>query len=760
MRHIFRTVAGKTFLFLVCILSTCTLILGVAGVVIFGEEGIYTLPKENLYQEYITNQVINDWIYRYEIESAEVDEDNARIYTSNTNLILTVKDENGNIIGRTKDAEQYVKDPYSFQLNIELSDYTDDYGWNGAYVKSVHVYYDGDSRYTASYMRPIYSDLAKEYDNVTLIAEFRAGLPVYDTYRLRFKVVDTAYSLRTLIFPICLFLGLLSICSFVGLMSVSGRRRGDEELHPGPLTVVPFDIVILALLFAGGMSIAILAALDTDFMRIVLLIIGGPALLALLIGCCMSLAVRIKGHILISGLFITKVLKFCWKVLCFIGRGIKKFVIALPLSWKALLVLFADFVINAIAFAFGVGREPEFGLFLLVIKSIAAAVFAAYMASKINRLQVGAKALAEGNLAYRIDSTGMLTGLKEHAEMLNSISQGMGAAVEQRMKSERMKTELITNVSHDIKTPLTSIINYAGLIANEECDNAKHAEYTEVLVRQSKKLKRLIEDLVEASKASTGNLEVHPSPCDASVLLSQVSGEYEERLRDAGLTLVVKQPEEQLTIMADGRHMWRIFDNLMNNICKYSLTGSRVYLTLERNYDMAQFVFKNTSKEVLDISEEELMERFVRGDSSRNTEGNGLGLSIAKSLAQLQNGWLRIETDGDLFKAILTFPLVGSVREPEYHDESSFPRLFDDIFDRIRSRRADSQVIYDNNGYPAMNNDPVINSYPVMDDPATNEDPTTDDHASTGDRLTAGMNTIAPQMTDDIRNTEPDSIKD
>ena len=234
----------------------------------------------------------------------------------------------------------------------------------------------------------------------------------------------------------------------------------------------------------------------------------------------------------------------------------------------------------------------------------------------------------------------------------------MSIAVDERMKSERMKTELITNVSHDIKTPLTSIINYASLIGKEECENEKIKEYSEVLVRQSDKLKRLIEDLVEASKASTGNLDVFLTPCDASVFLEQAAGEYEEKMKEAELTLITKKSDKKIMIMADGRRMWRIFDNLMNNICKYAQPGTRVYMTLEESDGHAVISFKNTSREELDMSEEELMERFTRGDASRNTEGNGLGLSIARSMAELQNGTLHLSIDGDLFKTVLTFPIV------------------------------------------------------------------------------------------------------
>jgi signal transduction histidine kinase len=223
------------------------------------------------------------------------------------------------------------------------------------------------------------------------------------------------------------------------------------------------------------------------------------------------------------------------------------------------------------------------------------------------------------------------------------------------MKSERFKTELITNVSHDIKTPLTSIINYVDLLGKEPLDNPTAQEYLEILNHQSARLKKLIEDLIEASKASTGNLPVHPELCDATVMLTQVVGEFKERAEANSLDIVVDSPEPPINIMADGRHLWRVIDNLMSNICKYALPGTRVYIDLERRDGMVVMTFRNISRDRLNISSDELMARFVRGDSSRNTEGNGLGLSIARSLTELMEGDLEIRIDGDLFKAILRF---------------------------------------------------------------------------------------------------------
>ena len=281
-----------------------------------------------------------------------------------------------------------------------------------------------------------------------------------------------------------------------------------------------------------------------------------------------------------------------------------------------------------------------------------------YGALFMRKLQQGGAALAAGDLSFKTDTRIMFWDFKRHGENLNRISEGMSAAVEERLRSERMKTELITNVSHDIKTPLTSIINYATLISESPCDSDRHGEYSQVLVRKSEHLRRLLDDLVEVSKANSGNLEVALSRCDANVLLTQAAGEFAQRCENAGLTLIATGPETPVHILADSRRIWRVFENLMSNACKYSLPGSRVFLSLEQTGSDAVFTFRNTSNTVLNISAGELMERFVRGDSSRSTEGSGLGLSIAQSLTQLQGGTMTVTIDGDLFKVTLRFPLV------------------------------------------------------------------------------------------------------
>ena len=243
---------------------------------------------------------------------------------------------------------------------------------------------------------------------------------------------------------------------------------------------------------------------------------------------------------------------------------------------------------------------------------------------------------------------------RSHGENLNSIATGMAIAVNQKMKSERLKTELITNVSHDIKTPLTSIVSYVDLLRRPESTEAERAEYLEVLARQSARLKKLTEDLVEASKASTGNIQVNLVPTSVEEIVNQAVAEYAERLEAGRLEPIVHLSDRSLSALADGRLLWRVLDNLLNNVGKYALAGTRVYLDAKAEGETVVISVKNVSRDPLNVSEEELMERFVRGDASRTTEGSGLGLNIAKSLTELQKGTFRITIDGDLFKAEVT----------------------------------------------------------------------------------------------------------
>lgn len=326
------------------------------------------------------------------------------------------------------------------------------------------------------------------------------------------------------------------------------------------------------------------------------------------------------------------------------------------LFWKVLIGTGVLAVLQLIAIISGMYKE-ELLLLLFALYKLVEIPVILFLVFQMMRLQKGSERIANGDLSEPIDTSKMFWEFKKHGDNINKVGDGISRAVEEQLKSERFKTELITNVSHDIKTPLTSIINYVDLMKKENITDPTLCEYVEVLDRQSGRLKKLIEDLMEASKASTGNLKVEPEACDIAMLLGQVVGEFEERFQQVGLETIILRPEDAVYIQVDGRHMWRILDNLMTNIYKYSLPYSRVYMELEQKDGRAVLCFKNISKTQLNISSDALMERFVRGDSSRNTEGSGLGLSIAQSLTELMQGTMKLDIDGDLFKVTLTFPI-------------------------------------------------------------------------------------------------------
>ena len=357
----------------------------------------------------------------------------------------------------------------------------------------------------------------------------------------------------------------------------------------------------------------------------------------------------------------------CYQLFRKIGQFARMIWENIGFLWKVILVMLV------LAFFEGIGVlmffNSDIALLLWLLEKLVLYPLVLWYCVQLNQLKNGTEKIAGGEPGYQI-STKRMTGIfKEQGEQINHISDGMTHAIEERMKSERFKTELITNVSHDIKTPLTSIINYVDLLEKEELHNETAQEHLEVLERQSSRLKKLIEDLIEASKASTGNLPVHLERLEAGIFMTQTVGEFEEKTKAAGLDLVIEKPETPVYIMADSRHFWRVIDNLMNNICKYAQSGTRVYINLEVKEAQVSITFRNTSKYPLNISSDELMERFVRGDASRNTEGSGLGLSIANSLMDLMGGTFRLYVDGDLFKVVLGFAETAEKETKEKIEE-------------------------------------------------------------------------------------------
>ena len=372
---------------------------------------------------------------------------------------------------------------------------------------------------------------------------------------------------------------------------------------------------------------------------------------------CLSLVRRWKAGTLGQNLLVRRLAKPLRRLGHALHRGGSKLMEKLPLFWTAALGCLLLFFLEGLCiYAVWCGNGLEGVWFLLKVLEAAIVIYAVI---SMRELQRGGRELAAGNLDYKVPLEKLRWDFKAHGENLNSMRTAIQAAVEDQMKSERMKTELITNVSHDIKTPLTSIVSYVDLLKKQEMPTPEAKEYLEVLDRQSAKLKKLTEDLGEAAKASTGSMTVNFQRTDVNVLLTQSAGEYQEKLQSKTLQLLLTPAKDAPAISADGRLLWRVFENLLSNIYKYALPGTRVYLTCESDENTVTITFRNISATPLNITADELMERFVRGDDSRHTEGSGLGLSIARSLTQLQKGTFDLSIDGDLFKAVLTFPRIS-----------------------------------------------------------------------------------------------------
>lgn len=296
--------------------------------------------------------------------------------------------------------------------------------------------------------------------------------------------------------------------------------------------------------------------------------------------------------------------------------------------------------------------------FVAMVTEIAGFVFVIRAAIAKQKIKVGIKNIADGNIEYKIPEHRLKGDELEIAELVNNIGEGFNSAVETSMRNERLKTDLITNVSHDIKTPLTSIINYVDILKREKFENPKIQGYLDILENKAQRLKHLTEDVVEASKISSGNISLEFMRINLVEMINQTSGEFVEKFESRNLTEILNLPEEPAIVRVDGRRMWRVLENIYNNAAKYALEGTRIYADLAVTEDLVEFSLKNISKQPLNINADELTERFIRGDISRSTEGSGLGLSIAKNLTELQGGEFRLYLDGDLFKVTISFPRV------------------------------------------------------------------------------------------------------
>ena len=439
----------------------------------------------------------------------------------------------------------------------------------------------------------------------------------------------------------------IGLALFATIMRSAGHYRGKESVTPNYFDNVPLELYLLVdgavIICTGALSIYLLRArwgFEVVFVSFSLCYLASIFL-------CTSIAVRCKTRTLLTNTYIWKFFSATAGLVRSLWHTVVECIMSIPLYWQTALIIAVLTAGAFILWPVGPFLAGATGFFIF-----------SHIHKAWNDIGYGIEKIAGGDTEYKVDTARMPKGLAHHAENLNNINIIVADAVNERMKGERLKTELITNVSHDIKTPLTSIINYIDLIQKENITQQPLADYVNVLQRQSDRLKKLIDDLVEASKASTGNIAVHLAVTGINLLLNQAAGEYMEKAEKRNLELSLNLPQEEIYVLSDGRLLWRIFDNLLNNACKYSRPGTRIYINAESKEGKAVITFKNISRTQLNISPDELMERFVRGDSSRNTEGSGLGLSIAQSLTDILNGRMSLDIDGDMFKAVLTFDMI------------------------------------------------------------------------------------------------------
>ena len=694
MNRLLNSVAARAAAFVLTVALLMTLCAGLVGVAALYSVDAYRIDAVDARDEMLSTWC---WEQGYDVLADFVTQEDVDAISTDSAYVYTIHDKNGDEVYSTYSGQKTQYTMASLRMSYVIERQSDMerglivQNGNGAkgYVWSERVKdvpYDDTAAQeittsdvtdtAAEGSAADAADTPARYDTelvpYTITGYVLAAVPETSELHITLSLFDALYTMRYELLTAAVVSGALALALFAFLMAAAGRRAPEGAVTPTWVEKIPFDLftaimataVVMCLGFGVSLGDNVSAAgFNAVTLTLIGLLIMGGVVLAL--WWCMSFAVRIKLHTAIKGTLCYKLLAWLWRIVRRVWGAVSSVCRSIPLMPKTVLIMLgilaAEFFWMLIT-QYSLGME----LFGWFIERLVLCGGIIYLLAGAKKLLSAGHEIAAGNVDHRVDTAKLRGPLREHGEDLNSITDGMNKAIADRVKSERFRTELITNVSHDIKTPLTSIVNYVDLMEKEEIDNEKVREYLDVLSRQSARLKKLIDDLMEASKAATGNLNVNFERCELGVMLTQTAGEYEDKLKKAGLELVVTKPEEAVYIMADRRHLWRIFDNLMNNICKYAMPGTRVYLDLTRVSRLsgdalrpgAAVTFRNISKSRLNVSEEELMERFVRGDSSRNTEGSGLGLSIANSLTQLQKGVMTLVVDGDLFKVQLSFDTV------------------------------------------------------------------------------------------------------
>lgn len=494
-----------------------------------------------------------------------------------------------------------------------------------------------------------------------VVVEYGIASPmtVQDRYATNKESFDSMQRFLPLV-AVGALLTLVGTAALLVFLCSSAGRREDGITVPGWQERIPFDVYVVldGFLFTalvGGVD-AVTYSSNLGLNRLVVVGLGVFTLLfaTLALGLMLTTVTRIKTHTR------NALLRQGWRAMV---RGVRGALHGLPITWR-LICLFLLYLLGTLLTAVTLVLIPLYQGFVLW--------GLCRWQRQWRAIRQGTERILGGEPDFKINSKGMYRPLKQHAEQLNDLGRAIGSAVDEQLRSERFKAELITNVSHDLKTPLTSIINYVGLLKAMPIEHPQALAYIDVLDRKSQRLKKLTEDLVDASKASTGNLSVTLERLGMGQLVQQALGEYEERFSAQSLAVVFLPPADELYVWADGRHLWRVIDNLFSNCAKYAMEHTRIYLELRRLDGGIQLSVKNISRQALNVPPEQLMERFVRGEESRTAEGSGLGLSIARSLTEIQHGSFRLEIDGDLFKASISFPEALALPEKLPQEEGNF----------------------------------------------------------------------------------------
>lgn len=492
-----------------------------------------------------------------------------------------------------------------------------------------------------------YTAFDETVQNIDSSSDITLNRALYNQTKSLYK-----YSYSTLIISI-----IIGSIELIYLIYSLGYVKNKEEIYLSWLDKIPLEILFFGycLLFFVEAALLVMClsviSVDVNLCVMLIMLVGYFSVLSALYGAG-TLLKRIKAHTFFKNSITYRILK--WLIQKY--KNVKNIIS----SNKNLGGKIALYFIGIVTVSILIGLIfKEFGILLDIVFWIWCYYKIMKEVDKFKQIHDTTEKIYKGDTNIKLDES-LYTGvLKELAIYINDIAGGFSNAIKESLKSERLKTELITNVSHDIKTPLTSIINYVNLLKQENIQNEKAKEYIEVLDNKSQRLKKLIEDLVEASKASSGNIKINKEVLNVKELLNQVTGEFEDKFNSRGLNIISKLPEKTVYIKADSRYLYRVLENIYSNVAKYAEENTRVYIDciLEEENTVAIYV-KNISKDELNISADELMQRFVRGDKSRNTEGSGLGLSIAKSLTELQDGTFNIYLDGDLFKVAIKFKRV------------------------------------------------------------------------------------------------------